>query len=78
MDVDVKPGTLIRWIVDYYIYEAYPDALRPRDPIYRHGIVVGVSEVDPLAVVVYCIDCKDEELVILHMVLDGFEILSKG
>jgi len=69
-------GDLVRWIVDYKFFEAPPDGLvLPSDPIWAYGIIIEVSEIDPMSVVLVRLDTKTYQ--ILHMIHDGFEIVSK-
>lgn len=80
MEQKIQKGSLIRWIVDYKIFAA-PDetgaAVQPLGPIYKHGIVMEVSERDPPSVVVYCFDCMVAgDWVILHMINDKIEVLN--
>ncbi len=73
----LDPGDLIRWIDDYDVYEASGDVVTPIHPIYAYGIVVEVSKTDTKNVVVSRF-CDNGTLEMLHMIHDGFEIVSKG
>ena len=75
--MSLDPGDLIRWIDDYDVYEASGDVVTPIQPIYAYGIVVEVSKTDPKNVVVSRFS-ENGGLKILHMIHDGFEIVSKG
>tara|TARA_Y100001963_G_scaffold155931_1_gene248245 strand:- start:758 stop:997 length:240 start_codon:yes stop_codon:yes gene_type:complete len=76
----VKPrvGDLIRWIIDYAGFEAGETSadVRPFNPIYEYGIVLDISSQDPNAVIVSIMSCG--QLHVLHMIQDGFEIVSAG
>lgn len=73
-----KVGDLIRWIVDYRGFMAGTSSadIRPFNPIYEYGIILDVSSQDPNAVIVSMASCG--QLRVLHMLQDGFEILSKA
>ena len=75
--MSLDPGDLIRWIDDYDVYEASGDVVTPIQPIYAYGIVVEVSKTDPKNVVVSRFS-DNGTLKMLHMIHDGFEIVSKG
>jgi hypothetical protein len=69
-------GDLVRWIVDYRAFEAKDDGeIFPIDAIWAYGIVIEVSSVDPMSVALVRLDTRTYE--ILHMIHDGFEIVSK-
>ena len=74
--VKPKVGDLIRWIIDYAGFEAGPTSndVRPFNPIYEYGIVLDVSSQDSNAVIVSMMSCG--QLHVLHMIQDGFEIVS--
>tara|TARA_B100000131_G_scaffold311223_1_gene343826 strand:- start:4019 stop:4246 length:228 start_codon:yes stop_codon:yes gene_type:complete len=70
-------GDLIRWIIDYDVYEASGDVVTPIQPIYAYGIVIEASKTDPKNVVVSQFS-ENGALRLIHMIHDGFEIVSKG
>tara|TARA_R110001583_G_scaffold11785_2_gene52878 strand:- start:310 stop:543 length:234 start_codon:yes stop_codon:yes gene_type:complete len=75
--VGLKKGDLIRWIIDYNVYEASEDEVLPIDPIYAYGIIFEVSVQDPNNVVV-CQIREDGTLLMIHMIHDGFELVSSA
>tara|TARA_Y100000310_G_scaffold147809_1_gene147075 strand:+ start:1882 stop:2130 length:249 start_codon:yes stop_codon:yes gene_type:complete len=76
--VDLQCGDLIRWIFDYNIFAAYDHGVVGYDPAYRHGIVMEVSSTDPNTVAVFCFDCAEGNWMIVSLVIDEIEILSRG
>lgn len=79
MDNKVAKGAYIRWIVGHKVFQAYEHNLVGADPIYRYGIVMEVSHVDPNAIIVHSdTERRGNHLVILDMIDDNVEILSKG
>tara|TARA_R100001163_G_C5067418_1_gene206522 strand:+ start:5264 stop:5509 length:246 start_codon:yes stop_codon:yes gene_type:complete len=75
----VKKGAYIRWVVGHRVFQASATGLLGSDPIYRYGIVMEVSQVDPNAIVVHSdIESRDHHLIILDIIDDNVEILSKG
>jgi len=75
--VTLGPGDLIRWIVDYDIYESNGDVVTPIQPVYAYGIVIEASKVDPKNVVVSQFS-DNGALKMIHMIHDGFELVTKG
>ena len=75
--MSLAPGDLIRWIDDYDVYEASGDVVTPIQPIYAYGIVIEVSSADPKNVVVSRFS-DNGTLSMIHMIHDGFELISKG
>lgn len=75
--MDIKKGDLIRWIVDYDIYEVDEDGVTPANPIYAYGIIMDVSSKDSKNAVV-CKMKHDGSYIMLHMIHDGFEIISSS
>ena len=73
----LKKGDLIRWIIDYNIYEAGEHEVLPINPVYAYGIIFEVSIQDPNNVVV-CQIRKDGTLLMIHMIHDGFELVSSA
>lgn len=73
----LKKGQLVRWVVDYAVFEAYDDSSKVKgiDPIYKYGIIMEVGN-DSQSVVVCCYEKEVAEWVILNMIHDNFEILS--
>ena len=71
------PGYLIRWVVDYHVYESSGDVVTPIRPIYAYGIVIEASKTDSKNVVVSQFS-DNGSLRMIHMIHDGFELISKG
>ncbi len=72
-------GDLIRWIVGHDSYQSDGDTLYGTDPIYHHGIVLEISDVDPSCIIVHSRDTEfAPRLVILNSEADQIEILSSG
>ena len=70
-------GDLVRWITDYRVFEAKDDGeIFPVDAIWAYGIIIEVSPSDPMSVVLVRLDTKTHQ--ILHMIHDGFELVSKA
>lgn len=79
MDVNYYKGDLIRWVVGHDTYQSDGDTLYGTDPIYNHGIIMEVSNVDPGCIIVHSRDTKmAPRLVILNSELDQIEILSSA
>ena len=79
MDIRYYRGDLIRWIVGHDTYECDGDTLYGTDPIYNHGIIMEVSNVDPGCIIVHSRDTTmAPRLVILNSELDEIEILSSA
>ena len=76
--VDIQRGDLVRWIIDYKVWEppSGSDAF-PVEPLYAYGIVIEVSFADPNNVVVACFSNCHSNWQILHMIYDGFEVLTR-
>ena len=73
----LEPGDLVRWIVDYKVFVATGDGdVHPINAIWAYGIIIEVSGIDPLSVVLVRLDTKTHQ--ILHMIHDGFELVSKA
>ena len=73
----LEPGDLVRWIVDYKVFEAKDNGeVFPIDAIWAYGIIIEVSGADPMSVVLVRLDTKTHQ--ILHMIHDGFELVSKA
>ena len=73
----LSPGDLVKWIVDYRVFEADEQGdIFPVDAVWATGIIIEVSGIDPLSVVVIRVDTKTHQ--ILHMIHDGFVIISKA
>ena len=74
----IHKGCLVRWIIDYNFFAASDNTqgVVPQEPIYKYGIILEVSSIDPTAVVVICY--QDGAWTILNMIHDQFEILSEG
>jgi hypothetical protein len=72
-------GDLVRWVIGHATFAAYDDRLEGVDPIYKYGIVVQVSKLDPDAIIVHSYGNNIENrLIILNGNDDDIEILSKG
>jgi hypothetical protein len=71
-----KVGDMIRWIVDYKSFVADEDMLYPHEPIYEYGIIIEIANDDPYSVAVAC--TNSGKIDIIHMIIDGFEIVSRG
>ena len=70
-------GDLVRWITDYRVFEAKDDReIFPVDAVWAYGIILEVSPSDPMSVVLVRLDTKTHQ--ILHMIHDGFELVSKA
>jgi len=70
-------GDLVRWITDYRVFEARDDGeVFPVDAVWAYGIILEVSPSDPMSVVLVRLDTKTHQ--ILHMIHDGFELVSKA
>jgi len=76
--VQHRKGDLVRWAVNYrtFIGGLLSDDLKGSDPIYKYGIVMEVSTVDPQSIVVYCINCKIIQWIILDKETHELENLS--
>ena len=73
----LETGDLVRWITDYKVFEAQEDGeVFPVDAIWAYGIILEVSPNDPMSVVLVRLDTKTHQ--ILHMIHDGFELVSKA
>tara|TARA_R110000851_G_scaffold71489_1_gene159063 strand:+ start:349 stop:588 length:240 start_codon:yes stop_codon:yes gene_type:complete len=72
----LSPGDLVKWIIDYRVFEADEvGGILPVDAVWATGIIIEVSGMDPLSVVVIRMDTETHQ--ILHMIHDGFVIISK-
>jgi hypothetical protein len=73
----LKKGQLVRWIVDYAVFEAYDDSsmVRGVEPIYKYGIIMEVGT-DETTVVICCYEKTKAQWMMLNMIHDKFEILS--
>ena len=79
MDVNYYKGDLIRWVVGHDTYQSDGNTLYGTDPIYNHGIIMEVSNVDPGCIIVHSRDTTmAPRLVILNSELDQIEILSSA
>jgi len=75
--VGLKKGDLIRWVEDYDMYAASETEVQPIRPLYAYGIIIEVSKNDPKNVVV-CKLKNDGTSIVLHMIHDGFELVSSS
>jgi hypothetical protein len=72
-------GDYVRWITGHSVYEAYEDRIVGAKPIYRYGIIIEVSQVDPGAIIVHsAVYNKLPKLIILSNKIDEIEVLSSG
>ena len=71
-----KVGDLIRWIIDYNSFVADLEMVYPNEPIYEYGIIIEIANDDPYSVAVAC--NSNGRIDIIHMMIDGFEVVSKG
>ncbi len=71
-----KVGDMIRWIIDYNSFIADVDTVYPYEPIYEYGIIIEIANDDPYSVAVAC--SYSGKIDIIHMIIDGFEVISKG
>lgn len=70
-------GDLVRWIVGHETYQSDGETLYGTDPIYNHGIVMEVSDVEPACIIVHSRDTvMAPRLVILNDTVDQIEVLS--
>ena len=74
--MQLKQGDLIRWLSHHKAFEATPDTVRGIDPVYRHGIIIEVSDIKKTAIVAHCFDCDKMNLVILDSDYDCIEVVS--
>lgn len=73
----ISPGDLVKWIIDYKVFEAGSSGeVMPVDAVWATGIIIEVSNNDPLSVVLVRLD--DNTYQTLHMIHDGFQIISKS
>ncbi len=72
----LEVGNLIRWVVSHASYEASGDVLVGREPIYRYGIVLKISQQSPSHFVVAA--CDDARWHVIDTKYDQYEILSNG
>ena len=76
--MDIQRGDLVRWIIDYRVYEPLSGSdVFPVETLYAYGIVIEVSSNDPHNVVVACFANCRNNWQILHMIYDGFEVLTR-
>ena len=79
MGNDFYRGDLIRWVVGHDTYESDGDTLYGTDPIYNHGIIMEVSDVDPACIIVHSRDTTmAPRLVILNSQVDEIQVLSSA
>ena len=72
-------GDLIRWIVGHETFQSDGDTLYGTDPIYNHGIIMEVSDVDPACIIVHSRDVHmAPRLVILNNTVDEIQVLSSA
>ena len=77
MGVRFNRGDLIRWTVGHNTYESDGEILIGKDEIYKHGIIMEVSNVDPNCIIVHSRDADmAPRLVILNNDIDEIQLLS--
>jgi len=77
MDDTYSKGDFIRWVIGNHAYESDGETLYGISPIYNHGIVMEVSDVDPACIIVHSRDAEwAPRLVILNGAIDEIEVLS--
>ena len=73
----LSPGDHVRWIVDYKVFEAQDNGeVFPIDAVWAYGIIIEVSNNDPMSVALVRLDTKPH--LFLHMIHDGFEVVSRA
>tara|TARA_R100001377_G_C3190815_1_gene110514 strand:- start:761 stop:991 length:231 start_codon:yes stop_codon:yes gene_type:complete len=73
----LSPGDLVRWIIDYRVFEADDNGeIFPVDAVWAYGIIIEISSTDPMSVALVRLDTKTHQ--ILHMIHDGFDVVSKA
>tara|TARA_B100000686_G_scaffold327017_1_gene385458 strand:- start:21 stop:254 length:234 start_codon:yes stop_codon:yes gene_type:complete len=75
--VGLKKGDLIRWITHHDTFEVTEDEVFPIKPVYAYGIIFEVSDTDPHNVIV-CQMKNDGTMLMIHMLHDGFELISSA
>jgi len=79
VETNFTKGDFIRWLTGHSVYEAHSDRLVGAVPIYRYGIIMEVSQVDPGAIIVHShVPLKTPRLVILNKATDEIEVLSSN
>jgi len=77
MGGNFNKGDLVRWLVGHDTYESDGETLYGTDPIYNHGIIMEVSNVDPGCIIVHSQDAQwATRMVILNESIDEIEVLS--
>jgi len=78
--VDIfSKGDLVRWVIGHATFAAYPEQLVGSDPIYKYGIIMQVSHMQPESIVVHTYGHEaSPRMVILDGRIEDIEVLSKG
>jgi len=74
----LRKGDLVKWISHHDSFEASPMGVRGISPVYRHGIIMEVSNKKTSAIIVHCYDCPQQTLVILDTEYDSVVLLSES
>ena len=67
---------MIKWVTAHVSYVSDGDILVGLEPIYKHGVVLKVSEKDPSYFIAIC--SEDNRWHVLDTQMDDFVILSEG
>ena len=73
--MEYKKGTLIKWIESHRSYEANGDVLVGLEPVYKCGIVMEISRLDPKYIAVA--SCTDGRWHVVYVLHDSIEVLSE-
>ena len=77
MGIDFHKGDFVRWVVGHDTYQSDGETLFGSDPIYNHGIIMEVSDVDQGCIIVHSRDATwAPRHVILDSSIDEIEVLS--
>jgi len=70
-------GDFVRWVVGHDTFQSDGKTLFGADPIFNHGIVMEVSNVNPNCIIVHSQDAEwAPRMVVLDSELDEIETLS--
>jgi len=73
--VDLEKGDLVRWVIDYRVYEPVSNEAYPVEPLYAYGIIIKANNGKTITVACFK-NCK-QSWQVLHMIHDRFEILTR-
>ena len=73
MSSEVGNGSLVKL---HYVGTHDDGEVFPVDAVWAYGIIIEVSNNDPMSVALVRLDTKTYQ--ILHMIHDGFEVVSKA